>query len=169
MAHAPQNLKEDLSVSMEFGVGSIVEGKVTGITKFGAFVSLPESKSGLVHISEIAYSYVNDVKDHLKEGQEVKVKVIGIDENGRINLSIKKAMDPPPRPMGQGRPMGAGSPRPAGGGGRPGGGGGFRKAAPAEPANFEDRLKQFMQTSDSKLSELRYVDKRGGSRRGGRK
>ena len=102
---------------MEFGVGSVLEGKVTGITKFGAFVSLPEGKSGLVHISEIAYSYVNDVKDHLKEGQEVKVKVIGIDENGRINLSIKKAMDPPPRPAGQGRPMG-----------RPGGhnGGGFR-------------------------------------------
>lgn len=147
---------------MEFGVGSIVEGKVTGITKFGAFVSLPEGKSGLVHISEIAYSYVNDVKDHLKEGQEVKVKVIGIDENGRINLSIKKAMDPPPRPAGQGRPMGAprqgGAPRP----------GGFRKAAPAEPANFEDRLKQFMQSSDSKLSELRNSDKRG-SRRGGRK
>ena len=66
---------------MEFGVGSVLEGKVTGITKFGAFVSLPEGKSGLVHISEIAYSYVNDVKDHLKEGQEVKVKVIGIDEN----------------------------------------------------------------------------------------
>ena len=75
---------------MEFGVGSIVEGKVTGITKFGAFVALPEGKSGLVHISEIAYTYVNDVKDHLKEGQEVKVKVIGIDENGRINLSIRK-------------------------------------------------------------------------------
>ena len=82
---------------MEFGVGSIVEGKVTGITKFGAFVSLPGGRSGLVHISEIAYSYVNDVKDHLTEGQEVKVKVIGIDENNRINLSIKKAMDPPPR------------------------------------------------------------------------
>ena len=110
-------MREDLAVSMEFGVGSVLEGKVTGITKFGAFVSLPEGKSGLVHISEIAYSYVNDVKDHLKEGQEVKVKVIGIDENGRINLSIKKAMDPPPRPAGQGRPMG-----------RPGGhtGGGFR-------------------------------------------
>lgn len=150
---------------MEFGVGSIVEGKVTGITKFGAFVSLPEGKSGLVHISEIAYSYVNDVKDHLKEGQEVKVKVIGIDENGRINLSIKKAMDPPPRPAGQGRPMGA--QRPGGAGGQRAGGG-FRKAVPAEPANFEDRLKQFMQSSDSKLSELRATDKRG-SRRGGRK
>ena len=145
---------------MEFGVGSILEGKVTGLTKFGAFVSLPEGKSGLVHISEIAYSYVNDVKDYLKEGQEVKVKVIGIDENGRINLSIKKAMDPPPRPAGQGRPMG-----------RPGGhnGGGFRgKPAPAEPASFEDRLKQFMAASDSKLSELRQSERRS-SRRGGRK
>ena len=153
-------MREDLAVSMEFGVGSVLEGKVTGITKFGAFVSLPEGKSGLVHISEIAYSYVNDVKDHLKEGQEVKVKVIGIDENGRINLSIKKAMDPPPRPAGQGRPMG-----------RPGGhnGGGFRgKPAPAEPASFEDRLKQFMATSDSKLSELRQSERRS-SRRGGRK
>ena len=145
---------------MDFGVGSILEGKVTGITKFGAFVSLPEGKSGLVHISEIAYSYVNDVKDHLKEGQEVKVKVIGIDENGRINLSIKKAMDPPPRPAGQGRP-----------GGRPGGynGGGFRgKPAPAEPTTFEDRLKQFMASSDSKLSELRQSERRS-SRRGGRR
>ena len=140
-------MREDLAVSMEFGVGSVLEGKVTGITKFGAFVSLPEGKSGLVHISEIAYSYVNDVKDHLKEGQEVKVKVIGIDENGRINLSIKKAM------------------------GRPGGhtGGGFRgKPAPAEPASFEDRLKQFMAASDSKLSELRQSERRS-SRRGGRK
>ena len=153
-------MREDLAVSMEFGVGSVLEGKVTGITKFGAFVSLPEGKSGLVHISEIAYSYVNDVKDHLKEGQEVKVKVIGIDENGRINLSIKKAMDPPPRPAGQGRPMG-----------RPGGhtGGGFRgKPAQAEPASFEDRLKQVMAASDSKLSELRQSERRS-SRRGGRK
>ena len=153
-------MREDLAVSMEFGVGSVLEGKVTGITKFGAFVSLPEGKSGLVHISEIAYSYVNDVKDHLKEGQEAKVTVIGIDENGRINLSIKKAMDPPPRPAGQGRPMG-----------RPGGhnGGGFRgKPAPAEPASFEDRLKQFMAASDSKLSELRQSERRS-SRRGGRK
>ena len=125
---------------MEFGVGTIVEGKVTGITKFGAFVSLPEGRSGLVHISEIAYTYVNDVKDHLKEGQEVKVKVIGIDDSGRINLSIKKAMDPPPR----------------------------GKSAPAEPVTFEDRLKQFMASSDSKLSELRQAE-RGRSRRGGRR
>mgnify|MGYP002513841839 CR=1 FL=1 len=76
---------------MEFGVGSILDGKVTGITKFGAFVSLPEGRSGLVHISEIAYSYVNEVSEHLKEGQEVKVKVIGIDQANRINLSIKQS------------------------------------------------------------------------------
>ena len=150
---------------MEFGVGSILEGKVTGITKFGAFVSLPGGRSGLVHISEIAYSYVNDVKDYLTEGQEVKVKVIGIDDNNRINLSIKKAMDPPPRPAGQGRPMGGAR---HAGGGRPGG---FSRgpAAPREPASFEDKLKQFMQASDSKLSELHYTEKRSSNRRGGRK
>lgn len=147
---------------MEFGVGSVVEGKVTGITKFGAFVSLPEGKSGLVHISEIAYSYVNDVNEHLKEGQAVKVKVIGIDDSGRINLSIKKAMDPPPRPAPQGRPAG----RPAAPAGNQNV---FRgKAAPAEPTSFEDRLKQFMAASDSKLSEMRQAERRS-SRRGGRK
>ena len=101
---------------MEFGVGSILDGKVTGITKFGAFVALPEGRSGLVHISEIAYSYVNEVSDYLKEGQEVKVKVIGIDQTNRINLSIKKVNDPPsaaPRrlsgqpsaPSGRGAPL----------------------------------------------------------------
>ena len=147
---------------MEFGVGSILEGKVTGLTKFGAFVSLPEGKSGLVHISEIAYSYVNDVKDYLKEGQEVKVKVIGIDENGRINLSIKKAMDPPPRPAGQGRPMGGA--RSAGGGRSAGFGRG--PAAPREPASFEDKLKQFMQESDSRNAGNKlYPDKKGRRRR----
>ena len=69
---------------MGIEVGSILDGKVTGITNFGAFVSLPGNRSGLVHISEIAYSYVNDVHDHLAEGQEVKVKVIGIDQANRI-------------------------------------------------------------------------------------
>jgi S1 RNA binding domain protein len=155
---------------MEFGVGSVLEGKVTGITKFGAFVALPEGKSGLVHISEIAYSYVNDVKDHLTEGQIVKVKVIGIDESNRINLSIKKAMEPPPRPQG-GRPQGG--PRfNNNGGGRPQGGGrpgGFGRAssAPREPASFEDRLKQFMADSDSRLSDLNRGNEKRSSRRGG--
>ena len=164
---------------MEFGVGSILDGKVTGITKFGAFVSLPEGRSGLVHISEIAYSYVSEVSEHLKEGQEVKVKVIGIDQNNRINLSIKQVAPPPQRER---------APRPAqnnGGGrnfersgnGNGNGGGrsyqnssrpvGFVRPAPKEPTDFEDRLKQFMQSSDSKLSELRYIEKKGNNRRGG--
>lgn len=161
---------------MEFGVGSILEGKVTGITKFGAFVALPEGRSGLVHISEIAYSYVNEVSDHLQEGQQVKVKVIGIDENNRINLSIKKVTEPPARPVGaQGSrpPRQGGAPRPQGSAPRQGGAprqqSGYvpRPAAPKEPTDFEDRLKQFMQASDSKLSELRYIEKKGGNRRGG--
>ena len=145
---------------MEFGVGSIVEGKVSGITKFGAFVTLPEGKSGLVHISEIAYSYVNDVHDHLSEGDSVKVKVIGIDDAGRINLSIKKATEPPPRPAAP-RP----APRQQNNAPRERT---FTPAAPKEPTSFEDRLKQFMAASDSKLSDLRSAERRT-SRRGGRK
>ncbi len=158
--------KEDIAVSMEFGVGSILDGKVTGITKFGAFVALPEGRSGLVHISEIAYSYVNEVSDYLQEGQQVKVKVIGIDQANRINLSIKKVNDPPARQGGGqgGRPPRQGAPRQ--GGPRQGG---FtpRPSTPKEPTDFEDRLRQFMQASDSKLSELRYLEKKGSNRRGG--
>ena len=146
---------------MEFGVGSIVEGKVSGITKFGAFVTLPEGKSGLVHISEIAYSYVNDVHDHLAEGDTVKVKVIGIDDAGRINLSIKKAAEPPPRPQSAPRP--AARPQSSAPRERT-----FTPAAPKEPTSFEDRLKQFMAASDSKLSDLRSAERRN-NRRGSRK
>ena len=155
---------------MEFGVGSILDGKVTGITKFGAFVALPEGKSGLVHISEIAYSYVNEVSDHLHEGQEVKVKVISIDQANRINLSIKQ-VTPPPQRNQTGRPHqgfqnGGRPPRPQG----------ERRSAPntyvprpapKEPTDFEDKLKQFMQSSDSKLSELRYREKKNNRRSGG--
>ena len=148
---------------MELVVGAIVDGKVTGITKFGAFVSLPEGRSGLVHISEIAYTYVNEVSDHLREGQEVKVKIIGIDQSNRINLSIRQVEPPPQRPPRQGRPGGGGG-RPRQGGSRPMG---FVHQPPKEPTDFEDRLKQFMQSSDSKLSELRYIEKKGGNRRGG--
>lgn len=173
---------------MEFGVGSILDGKVTGITKFGAFVSLPEGRSGLVHISEIAYSYVNEVSEHLKEGQEVKVKVIGIDQSNRINLSIKQVTPPPqraPRPNFNRNNEGGQRPERREGGynnnngtqqqrpyrsnnteSRPAG---FVRPAPKEPTDFEDKLKQFMQSSDSKLSELRYLEKKGGNRRGNRR
>ena len=161
---------------MGIEVGAILDGKVTGITNFGAFVALPGNRSGLVHISEIAYSYVNDVHDHLAEGQEVKVKVIGVDANNRINLSIKQAAPPPPRPErrsgprpGESSPHGRqeGERRPAR---HSGSGRSFmpEPAQPRGPASFEDQLKQFMASSDSKLSELRMNEKRG-SRRGGRK
>ena len=179
---------------MEFGVGSILDGKVTGITKFGAFVSLPEGRSGLVHISEIAYSYVSEVSEHLKEGQEVKVKVIGIDQSNRINLSIKQVTPPPqraPRPNfnRNNNNNGEGGERPErreGGFNNNNNGGqrpyrsnnsgssearptGFVRQAPKEPTDFEDKLKQFMQSSDSKLSELRYLEKKGSNRRGNRR
>ena len=155
---------------MEFGVGSVLEGKVSSITKFGAFVTLPDGRSGLVHISEVAHSYVNDIREHLTEGQTVKVKVISIDEANRINLSIKKAIDPPPRPAG----------RSGGFSGKSGGQGGSHSGAkpsygprtttPKEPATFEDRLKQFMADSDSRQSDLnRYNDRRGSRRGGGRR
>ncbi len=81
---------------MQFEVGAILEGKITGLAAFGAFVELEGGKTGLVHISEVSTEYVSDVKEHLKEGQEVKVKVIGT-ENGKISLSIKQAMPSAPR------------------------------------------------------------------------
>lgn len=157
---------------MELEAGSVIVGKVSGIAKFGAFVSLPSGKSGLVHISEIANTYVGDVHDFLQEGQEVKVKVLNIDANGRINLSVKQAQEPSqraPYPKGGERP----SPRPKTGG-RPGGcnaGAGFSQAPkPQQPqeSSFEDKLKRFMQDSDSKMSDVKIYSERRGSRRRGR-
>ena len=153
---------------MQPTVGEIFEGKITGITKFGAFVSLPDGNNGLVHISEIANTYVNDVHDHVSEGQSVKVKVIGISDTGKINLSIKKAEPPAPRPeqerpsqprVNQPRPNNY-SPRPAGFAQKS-----FTPSAPTE-ASFEDKLKQFMQDSDSRISDSRmYADKKGSYKR----
>ena len=144
---------------MELAVGSIVTGKVTTITKFGAFVALPDGKSGLVHISEVAATFVNDVHDFLTEGQEVQVKILSVTPEGKINLSIKQTQPRAPRP-----PMHSG-PRPAGG--RPQSRPAPQPAQPAAEPSFEDKLKQFMSISDSKQSELnRYMSgKRGGGRR----
>ena len=136
---------------MELQVGSIYEGKVTGITKFGAFVSLPGGKSGMVHISEVANTYVDDIKNYLTEGQTVSVKLIGIDQMNRINLSIKKALAEQPAPV-------AAPPPPV-----------RSTLQRSEDNSFEDKLRQFMQSSESRMSDLRSgVDKRGGRRRGGK-
>ncbi|SCZ76123.1 S1 RNA-binding domain-containing protein [Acidaminobacter hydrogenoformans] len=106
-------------------IGNIVDGVVTGITSFGAFIQLPDGKTGLCHISEIADSYVKNVSDFLKESQPVKVKIINIDDKGKVSLSIRQAMpkseNAPAAAQGQGyqgRPQG-GSPRPQGSGPRP--------------------------------------------------
>lgn len=157
---------------MELVVGAILEGKVTGITKFGAFVALPGGKSGLVHISNISNSYVNDINDFLSVGQEVKVKVDEHRQSNRINLSIQIMPSPPeqapPRTCG-GRPAGPrerNGHRNGGNAHRPrGGSSGGARSAPREPQTFEDKLKQYMAESESKLSSLSRYNDRGRSRR----
>ncbi len=152
---------------MELTVGTVLEGKVKSITNFGAFISLPENKTGMVHISEVANSYVSDIRQHLTEGQDVKVMVIAA-ENGKINLSIKRLE---PKPQREGRPGGfrSGASRFEGEShqNRP------SRSAPTPPPApktadqlFEEKLKQFMSESDSKISSLRqYSDHRTKSRR----
>ena len=128
---------------MELTVGAILEGKVKTITNFGAFVALPENKTGMVHISEVANAYVSDIRQHLTEGQDVKVMVIGTD-NGKINLSIKRLE---PKPQRDGGPRGnfRGNDRGGQGQNRP------ARPAPVQPAApktadqlFEEKLKAFM-------------------------
>ncbi len=159
---------------MELTVGAILEGKVKSITNFGAFVALPENKTGMVHISEVANAYVSDIRQHLTEGQDVKVVVIGL-EGGKINLSIKRLEPKPQREMGGQRPARTGAPRNDGGSfrreGRAPQGQNRPQRAPVQPAApktadqlFEEKLKAFMSESDSKLSSMR-ADHRTKSRR----
>ena len=167
---------------MELTVGAILEGKVKSITNFGAFISLPENHTGMVHISEVANSYVSDIRQHLTEGQDVKVVVIGL-EGGKVNLSIKRLEPKPQRPGGnfRGAPRQGGftpnrenrdnreqsQPQPQQNQYRP------AKAAPTPPPApktadqlFEEKLKAFMSESDSKISSIRqYSDHRTKSRR----
>ena len=82
---------------MQVKIGDIVEGKVTGLTNFGAFVKLTTGEVGMVHISEVASAYVKDIKDHLSEGQDIKVKVLAVGDNGKISLSIKQAQPEQPK------------------------------------------------------------------------
>lgn len=153
---------------MQLEVGSVLEGKVTGITKFGAFVELPGGKTGMVHISEIATSYVKEISDHLSMNDTVKVKVIGITPEGKISLSIKQAVPQPPQNARQ---------RPAEGGDRPQRNFsrkpreqsyGFERRQPitSENMSFEDMISKFKQTSDDRMSDLKRSTemKRGTSR-----
>ena len=145
---------------MSIEVGSVVEGVVTGITNFGAFVELPEGKTGLVHISEVADAYVKDIHDFLSEKDKVKVKVLSIDERGKIGLSIKQVPGQKTA-AGSATEHGASfnSPRPARGGFHRGGG------RYATSASFEDKLSKFLKDSDERLTDLR---RKTDSKRGGR-
>ncbi|AWB46730.1 RNA-binding protein S1 [Paenibacillus sp. CAA11] len=153
---------------MAIEVGTKLEGKVTGITHFGAFVDLSGGVTGLVHISEIADNYVKDVNDHLKINDVVTVKVINVDKDGKIGLSIKQAVDRP----AESRPPRAPRPdRPSGGrdGDRPGGGynrdrGGRSFKPPANKASFEDKVSRFLKDSEERISSLKKntEGKRGG-------
>ena len=152
---------------MELTVGAILEGKVKTITNFGAFVALAENQTGMVHISEVANTYVSDIRQHLTEGQDVKVMVIGVD-GGKINLSIKRLEAKPQRsnnfrtgaPRQNNFTQAQSAPRPA-------------RTAPTPPPApktadqlFEEKLKAFMSESDSKISSIRqYSDHRTKSRR----
>lgn len=137
---------------MSIEVGSKLSGKVTGITHFGAFVLLPGGVTGLVHISEISHSYVKDIHEHLKVNDEVTVKVINVDKDGKIGLSIRQTVENP-------NPPSPSHERPSRG--RHGG------AHPSRQT-FEDKLVRFMKDSEDRLQALRRSEsKRGG--RGGRR
>ena len=166
---------------MELTVGTVLEGKVKSITNFGAFIALPENKTGMVHISEVANAYVSDIRQHLAEGQDVKVVIIG-NENGKINLSIKRLQPREPRENGprqggnfrgnyQGDRQGGHNGAPRQQGTHPQSQNRPQRPAPVPPAApktadqlFEEKLKAFMSESDSKLSSIR-ADHRTKNRR----
>lgn len=122
-------------------VGAVVQGNVTGIMPFGAFVRLEDGRMGLVHISEVANEYVKDLNQYLKEGQTVKVKIIAIDKGDKIKLSIKKAQDGPPREARSNRNQSTNNNAPS----------------------FEDRLAKFLKDSDERIQDLKknFESKRG--------
>lgn len=138
---------------MSIEVGQIVEGKVTGVTNFGVFVDLGEGKSGLVHISEIAQTYVSDVKEFVKENDVVKMMVLNISDDGKISLSIKKAQQPQDKPKQKFATKAPARPQKSE----------FNPSSPAavwmpkksESTSFEDMMAKFKQTSDEKFSDLK--------------
>jgi len=147
---------------MQLEVGTILEGKVSGITKFGVFVELEGGKTGMVHISEVSSNYVTEISEHVKENQIVKVRVLSVGEDGKIRLSMKKLNGDEPAEKPQRAPRTQDRD--------------FKReySAPKknnEPMSFEDMLTKFKQSSDERMSDLkRNMDSKrgGGSRRGGR-
>ncbi len=134
--------------------GKVVEGKVTGITQFGAFISFDAGKTGLVHISEVALEYVKDIKDHLKEGDTVKAKILSIDKSGKISLSIKQALLDE-RAVAKRAPQKK-APR------KPDDFDWSKKSS--QPSSFEEMMAKFKQDSDEKLQDMkRGIDSKRGS------
>lgn len=127
---------------MSIEVGNKLQGKVTGITNFGAFVELEGGKTGLVHISEVADNYVKDINDILTVGDEVTVKVMNIGDDGKIGLSIRKAVDRPDRPEKSYDRKPKYSKKPAG-----------NYVKPAE--SFEDIMSKFLKDSDERLTTIK--------------
>ncbi|GAE27701.1 RNA binding protein [Halalkalibacter wakoensis JCM 9140] len=164
---------------MSIEVGSKLQGKVTGITHFGAFVELPGGSTGLVHISEVADNYVKDINEFLKVGDEVTVKVVNVENDGKIGLSIRKAIDRPAAPERPARPDRSDRPdrpsrpfnnsqRPSGrpqGGNRPQGGRGPRPNQARPSLSFEDKMSRFLKDSEERISTLKRQTE---SKRGGR-
>ena len=157
---------------MQLEVGSILEGKVTGVKKFGAFVALPEGKTGMVHISEVSNEFIQDLSTVLSEGQTVKVKVINIAPDGKIALSIKRTLPPPPRGERQGGGQRSGGQRPAGGprpkGPRQRSDTGRvwqpKQQAPQGDMSFEDMMARWKTRSEENNADLKRATE---GRRGG--
>lgn len=139
---------------MQLEPGTIIEGKVTGITPFGAFVSFGDGKTGLVHISEIALEYVKNISDHVKENDVIKAKILSVDQNGKISLSIKQALL---EERAQARKASGNTPRSK----KPEEIDWMKKS---KPASFEDMMAKFKQDSDEKLSDMKKgLDAKRGS------
>lgn len=152
---------------MAIEVGMILEGKVSGITKFGAFVDLPDSKTGMVHISEVAPTFINEISDYVKLGQTVKVKVLALND-GKISLSMKQALpkeqQQPKKPQKQSRGRQPYKPAPPV---TSPGDYEWQSSRRNSPSSFEDMMSKFKQTSEDKMSDLkRGGESRGYSRRG---
>ena len=141
---------------MQLDVGAIVEGKVTGITKFGAFVEIEKGVNGLVHISEISDSYVTDVADFLEKGDEVKAKVLSAD-NGKISLSLKAVGSVYPKNNSNQDKLGSNATDSKNGrdtvkSNEPPK---VYKPKKEEPLSFEEMLSRFKKSSEEKMSDIK--------------